>query len=169
MNRIKSPYLTITSAALIFAVSHFGGACTMHETVMVHDVDSFCRHFVKVICTTDTAAFFSSVDKGDLTSYFRQKYPAEAQHIDPENVSFPFFFRFSPIVIRKDNLLALRAKQEFFETFTAKIVKQYNDSRVGVDINWKENAPDATARQIYLLLRRDGDSWKVIGSDWSTE
>ncbi|HXB36049.1 MAG TPA: hypothetical protein VNV35_21640 [Puia sp.] len=166
MNRIKSPYITITSAALIFAVSDFGGACTMHETVTVHDVDSFCRHFVKVICTKDTAAFFSSVDKDDLTSYFRQKYPAEAQHIDSENVFFPFLFRYSPIVIRKQELSALRAKQKFFESFTEKIVRQNGTLRVGVNIDWRIDIPEEKPEHIYLVLRRVGDSWKVIGSDF---
>ena len=138
----------------------------MHETVTVHDVDSFCRHFVKVICTKDTAAFFSSVDKDDLTSYFRQKYPAEAQHIDSENVFFPFLFRYSPIVIRKQELSALRAKQKFFESFTEKIVRQNGTLRVGVNIDWRIDIPEEKPEHIYLVLRRVGDSWKVIGSDF---
>lgn len=78
----------------------------------------------------------------------------------------PFFFRYSPWVIKKSNLIALRAKKVFFETFSAKIVKHDGASRIGVVIKWKQSIPDAKSLHLYVLLRRDGYSWKVIGCDF---
>jgi hypothetical protein len=128
-------------------------------------LDSFCRNFVKSICTRDTLEFLNLIEKDSLYNYWRQKAPTE-KNLKYDELYFPYFFVYSPWIVRKDLLLAERQKKIFFEKFEAIVVKKYNALKIRIEIKWKESRPNAEWRHIFLLARRYGDKWKAIGSDW---
>jgi hypothetical protein len=129
------------------------------------DMDTFCRYFIKAICTKDTTAFLHSIEKDSLYRYISEKAP-DGKKLGSDDLFFPFFFIYGPWVIRSQALAALRQKKDFFDAFEPTIVRKYDDSKIKVSVKWHEAGDTPGLQRIVLLLGKFGATWKVIGADW---
>ncbi|SRR6266542_2932386 len=129
------------------------------------ELEKFCRSFVKSICTKDTLAFYAAIDADSLFNYF-SKDSLKHGKINKDELYFPFFFIYSPLKIREQDLQEKRQRVDFFEIFKIDALEELNNSKVRAKITWKENVKDSSSQSIELLLYRKDNNWKVIGSSW---
>jgi hypothetical protein len=134
----------------------------MNDTIVVN----FCQSFVKAICTKDTATFYKLVDKEVLTASMNE-WIQDGKTMTQEDLFFPFFFVYSPLKIRNQDLMSARSKDNFFSSFKILSQEKIDTSTIKVNLEWLQNLPEANQQKIELYLRK-GDEWKVTKARWET-
>jgi hypothetical protein len=125
-----------------------------------------CQSFAKAICTKDTIAFYRVVDKESLTASMNE-WIQDGKRITQEDLFFPFFFVYSPLKIRYQDLAEERNKVHFFADFKVDHKELINESNVKVNLVWIQNLVGAKPELIELVLK-EGNEWKVTGARWRT-
>lgn len=134
----------------------------MNDTIVVN----FCQSFAKAICTKDTSTFYKLVDKEVLTASMNE-WMQDGKTMTQEDLFFPFFFVYSPLKIRNQDLMNARSRDSFFSSFKIVSQEKMDTSTIKVKLEWLQNLPDANQQKIELYLRK-GDEWKVTKARWDT-
>lgn len=137
-----------------------GNYDTTNDTI----VSDICRSFAKAICTKDTATFYKLVDKKVLTASMNA-WIQNSKKIKQEDLFFPFFFVYSPLKIRSQDLINARSKNNFFSFFEIVSVEKIEHSTIKVNLEWLQSFPEAHLQKIELCLRK-GDEWKITKARW---
>ncbi len=144
------------------------GSCSSsdNKNFANEEVREVCQSFAKAICTKDTVTFFNLVDKAYLTTSMNE-WMIDAKKLTQDNLFFPFFFVYSPLKIRYEDLMNMRHNKKFFKLFEIDEIEILNDSTTRVTLEWTENIPNARLAEIELTLQRKS-AWKIIGAKWKT-
>jgi hypothetical protein len=124
------------------------------------------RCFAKAICTKDTNAFYSLVNKELLTASMND-WIKVGKKLGQEDIFFPFFFVYSPMKIRQEDLTKQRHKENFFKEFKVENEYKSDNSNIKLTIIWVQNLPSAEIQKIELRLKKF-ETWKIVGASWET-
>jgi hypothetical protein len=160
--------MLITKLIMIIQLINMAN-CTLSESNRNEsnaDLKGVCQSFVKAICTKDTTNFYKLVHRENLTAYMNE-WINDSKKLTPEDLFFPFFFVYSPIKIRYQDLINERNKEVFFADFKVEQEEIIDKSITKLNIVWVQNLPGAAPQAIELRLKKTKE-WKVIGAKWKT-
>jgi hypothetical protein len=154
--------------AIILINTSMSGCNSSNNNSNVDDtvLKSFCQSFVKAICTKDTATFYKLVDKETLTASMNEWMQGNKK-VTQEDLFFPFFFVYSPLKIRNQDLMDARSKDKFFGSFKIVNSEMIDEANTKLNLEWVQNLPEAEPQKIELYLRKSTE-WKVIKVRWET-
>lgn len=130
------------------------------------ELNGLCETFVKAICTKDTFTFYELIDKEILTKSMNEWMQGN-QKITQENLFFPFFFVYSPLKIRIQDLMIARRKDKFFDTFMVVKSEMIDEVNTKINLEWVQSLPEAKSQKIELYFRKYTE-WKVVQARWET-
>lgn len=130
------------------------------------ELQEVCQSFAKAICTKDTVAFYELVDKAVLTTSMNE-WMIDGKRLTQDDLFFPFFFVYSPLKIKYQDLMDKRNRENFFKDFKAENIKPIAGTTASVHLEWTENIPDAKPAEIEVTLQKNR-RWKIIGAKWKT-
>ncbi len=125
-----------------------------------------CQSFVKAICTKDTVTFYKLVDRKSLTASMNE-WVQDGKRITDDDLFFPFFFVYSPLKIRNQDLMNARSMSNFFKSFTIVNNETIDNENIKLSLEWVQNLPEAEPQKIELYLRKN-EEWKVVKARWDT-
>jgi hypothetical protein len=137
-----------------------------NKNVGSEELQKICQSFAKAICTKDTVAFYEFVSKADLTTSMNE-WMNNGRKVTQDDLFFPFFFVYSPLKIRYEDLMSERNREIFFKDFKVENVETKADTITRVHLEWTENILNAKPAEIELTLKKNNE-WKVVGAKWKT-
>lgn len=154
--------------AIILINTSMSGCSSSNNNSNVDDtaLNSFCQSFAKVICTKDTVTFYKLVDKEALTTSMNEWMQGNKK-VTQEDLFFPFFFVYSPLKIRNQDLINERIKEKFFGSFKIISSEVIDELNTKLNLEWVQNLPEANPQKIELYLRKSNE-WKVVKVRWDT-
>lgn len=166
LNRIA---MIINKFFLFFVLSSSIKSCgclSKGKAIEDPSIKEFCQTFIKVICTKDTVLFYQHVDKVTLTNSLNSRI-SEGKRVTENELYFPFFFIYSPIKIKSQDLLLERTKQPFFSNFKMNEIKRVNEFDITFSFEWIQNSLSAESQKILLRIEKKANQWKVIDAEWN--
>lgn len=130
------------------------------------ELNDFCQSFIKAICTKDTVTFYKLVDKEILTASMNEWMQGNKK-ITQEDLFFHFFFVYSPLKIRNQDLMDARSKDNFFGSFKIVNSEMIDEVNTKLKLEWVQDLPESKPQKIELYLQKTSE-WKVIKARWET-
>ena len=128
------------------------------------ELKEVCRCFAKAICTKDTIRFYKLVDEESLTTSMNG-WINDGKKLTHVDLFFPFFFVYSPLKIRYQDLIDERNKEKFFADFIVEHEEMVDESNAKLNLVWRRNLSGAELQMIELHLKKSNE-WKVTGAKW---
>lgn len=149
---------------ILFSLSIFGNSLQSKDNIPFNCHEDSIQHaskeFVYAITTKDTTKFFSLVEKTELCHNLNL-WIKDNKPYDDNDIFFPFFFVFSPIKIRAEDLIKMRNNIKHIKKFRFKIKRQADNWKVW--ITWLDE--NNKSKKLLLVLNKE---CKIIDSRWKT-
>lgn len=141
---------------LILMIFQFGSCNFFEKKEMKNkqdeELNGLYKDFVKAICTKDTVMFYSLVDEKELTKSM-DNWIKDTKKISSSELYFPFFFVYSPLKIKKEELIEARQKNNFFTKFEIENIKSINEKEISVTLKWVQVLSNQTEQSINITIQ----------------
>lgn len=156
---------------LLFLMFFQFGSCNLPENKLMKNIqdeelNKVCKDFIKAICTKDTVMFYRLIDEKELTNSMNN-WINDGKKISVSELYFPFFFVYSPLKIKKEELVEARQKNNFFSKFEIENIKQNNEKEISITLKWVQTFSNEQEQSINIIVQQN-ENWKVIGANWKT-
>lgn len=156
---------------LLFLMAFQFGSCNLFETKEIknkkdEELNQLYKDFAKAICTKDTIMFYDLVDENKLTKSMNN-WVRDTKQISSSELYFPFFFVYSPLKIKKEELIEARQNNNFFIKFEIENIKILNEKEISATLKWVQVLSNQQEQSINITTQKN-KTWKVIEAHWQT-